>query len=312
MSEPWGEALPDAVWLQRLDKVARTLGRTEPGAGHRPVLDRTLAGQLVADLAHLLFPEQFADPKAGQGGVGVRHRLWVLGRVSWSLMHLLHELTVHECPPDRPCPELPVAMARTGQFIDQLPQVRDTLLLDARAAVDGDPATDSTTEVITTYPGFFATLVYRVAHVLWELSVPLLPRALTEWAHSQTGIDIHPGAQIGPRFFIDHGTGVVIGETTSVGTGVTLYQGVTLGAISFPHDAEGRVVREAKRHPTLEDGVTVYAEATILGGRTVVGHHSEVGGNVWLTESVPPYSRVVAPHRVEHLSRTAHPLPPRG
>lgn len=301
-----------AGWLGTLDEVARALGRTHPGAGHRPVLDRTVAGQLTADFAHLLFPEQFADPHGGHGSLGVRHRLWVLGRAAWNLAHLVHDLGAHDCPHDTPCPLLPLAMDTAQQFVRDLPHLRDTLLLDAEAAVERDPATDSAAEVITTYPGFLATLVYRTAHRLWELGVPLLPRTMAEWAHSQTGIDIHPAAQIGPRFFIDHGTGVVIGETTAVGAGVTLYQGVTLGALSFPRDAAGHVVREAKRHPTLEDGVTVYAEATILGGHTVVGHHSEVGGNVWLTDTIPPYSRVVAPSHVERRRRAgaADPLPP--
>lgn len=285
-------------WIAHLDEVARALSGA-PGTGHRPVLDRSVAGDLIADMAHLLFPEQFADRLGGHGSLGARHRLWVVGRAGWTLARLAHDLTAHACPADAPCPQLPRAVETTQQFLGDLPALRDTLRQDAEAAVHRDPATDSLAEVITTYPGFLATLVYRAAHRLWELGVPLLPRTLSEWAHSETGIDIHPAAVIGPRFFIDHGTGVVIGETTTVGAGVTVYQGVTLGALSFPRDADGHVVREPKRHPTLEDHVTVYAEATILGGHTVIGHHSEVGGNVWLTDSVPPYSRVVSSPRVD-------------
>ncbi len=309
---PRRESAALASWLGTLDEAARALGRTNPGAGVRPVLDRTVAGQLVADFAHVLFPEQFADPHGGHGSLAARHRLWVLGRAAWQLAHLVHDLGAHECPANAPCPRLPTAVDTAQHLVQDLPRIRDLLLLDAEAAVHRDPATDSVAEVITTYPGFLATLVYRTAHRLWELGVPLLPRTMAEWAHSQTGIDIHPAAQIGPRFFIDHGTGVVIGETTTVGAGVTLYQGVTLGAVSFPRDEAGHVVREAKRHPTLEDGVTVYAEATILGGATVVGHHSEVGGNVWLTDSVPPYSLVVAPAHVEQRRRSGplESLPP--
>ncbi len=309
---PRRESAALASWLGTLDEAARALGRTNPGAGLRPMLDRTVAGQLVADFAHVLFPEHFADPHGGHGSLAARHRLWVLGRAAWQLAHLVHDLGAHECPANAPCPRLPTAVDTAQHLVKDLPRIRDLLLLDAEAAVHRDPATDSVAEVITTYPGFLATLVYRTAHRLWELGVPLLPRTMAEWAHSQTGIDIHPAAQIGPRFFIDHGTGVVIGETTTVGAGVTLYQGVTLGAVSFPRDEAGHVVREAKRHPTLEDGVTVYAEATILGGATVVGRHSEVGGNVWLTDSVPPYSLVVAPAHVEQRRRSGplESLPP--
>ena len=152
----------------------------------------------------------------------------------------------------------------------------------------GDPAAASTDEVIFCYPGLDAIFIHRVAHELWKLQVPLLPRIMSEYAHNETGIDIHPGAQIGERFFIDHGTGVVIGETTTIGNNVKLYQGVTLGALSFPRDASGNIIRGMKRHPTLEDEVVVYANATILGGDTVVGKAAVIGSNVWITQSVPP------------------------
>ena len=178
-------------------------------------------------------------------------------------------------------------------FLRTLPRLRELLAEDVQAAFDGDPAAKSHDEVIFSYPATVAITTYRLAHELLELEVPLLPRMMTEYAHSVTGIDIHPGARIGRRFFIDHGTGVVIGETTVIGDDCKLYQGVTLGALSFPKDERGKLIRGRKRHPTLEDRVTVYAGATILGGQTVIGHDSVIGGNVWLTDSVPPHTRVL-------------------
>lgn len=186
-----------------------------------------------------------------------------------------------------------LGQAKTLLFLEQLPTIRELLATDVQAAYDGDPACKSPAEVIFCYPGLEAITVYRLAHLLYELSIPFIPRMMSEWAHSRTGIDIHPGATIGPYFFIDHGTGVVIGETSHIGSHVKLYQGVTLGALSFPTDEDGNLVRGQKRHPTLEDGVVVYANATILGGRTVVGHHSVIGSSVWLTRTVAPHTTVV-------------------
>lgn len=177
-------------------------------------------------------------------------------------------------------------------FLAKLPELRSLLIDDVQAAYDGDPAASNLDEVILAYPGLLAVAVYRMAHELHGLGVPLLPRMMTEWAHSRTGADIHPGAQIGHSFFIDHATGVVIGETSEIGRGVKLYQGVTLGAISHPRDEQGRVIRNTKRHPTVEDGATLYAHATVLGGATTVGSESIIGGSVFLTKSVPPRSRV--------------------
>lgn len=179
-------------------------------------------------------------------------------------------------------------------FLETLPEIRRRLLTDAQAALDGDPAANSLDEVILAYPGFLAVTVYRIAHQLLQFGQPLLARILSEWAHSQTGADIHPAAQIGESFFIDHATGVVIGATTVIGLRVRLYQGVTLGALSLPRDAAtGKVVGAAKRHPTLEDEVTVYANAVILGGDTIIGAGSVIGGAVFLTRSVPPGHRVI-------------------
>ncbi len=180
----------------------------------------------------------------------------------------------------------------TDRFLHRVPDVRAILAEDVQAAFDGDPAARNTDETVFCYPGVLAVFTYRIAHELADLGVPLIPRILTEWAHSETGIDIHPGATIGRAFFVDHGTGVVIGETTIIGDRVKLYQGVTLGALSFPKDERGRLIRGHKRHPTIEDDVIIYAGATVLGGNTVVGRGSVVGGGVFVTQSVPPGHQV--------------------
>jgi serine O-acetyltransferase len=177
-------------------------------------------------------------------------------------------------------------------FLRRLPQIRGLLIRDVQAAFDGDPAALNLDEIILAYPGVLAVSVYRIAHALYDLGVPMMARIMTEWAHSKTGCDIHPGATIGAAFFIDHATGVVIGETTHIGDGVKIYQGVTLGALSLPRDASGHLIRGKKRHPTVESGSTLYANATVLGGQTVVGADSVIGGSVFLTRSVPPRSRV--------------------
>jgi serine O-acetyltransferase len=197
----------------------------------------------------------------------------------------------------------------TRAFLARLSEIRRQLSLDVQAAYDGDPAAHHTDEVIFCYPGLRALAVHRLAHELYRLDVPLLPRIMSEHAHSLTGIDIHPGASIGRSFFIDHGTGVVIGETTVIGDHCKIYQGVTLGAKSFPKDERGRLKRGIKRHPTLEDHVTVYAGATILGGDTVIGAGSVVNGGVFLTQSVPPGSVIGGP-KVETKVRNNPDSPP--
>ena len=189
------------------------------------------------------------------------------------------------------CPDRD-AKAIVDEFVAALPEVRRLVETDVDAAYDGDPAATSRMEVVMAYPGLYAVTVHRLAHVLYKLKVPILPRVMSELAHSKTGIDIHPGATIGERFFIDHGTGVVIGEPTVIGRNVRLYQGVTLGGLSFAKDDNGALVKGLKRHPNIEDNVVIYANATILGGDTTIGHDSEIGGSVWLIESVPPNSRV--------------------
>ncbi|AER40640.1 MAG: serine O-acetyltransferase [Flavobacteriales bacterium] len=172
-------------------------------------------------------------------------------------------------------------------FFDKIPNIYQTLIMDANAILDFDPAATVIEEIFLSYPGFFATALYRIAHQLWVLKIPILPRLITEYAHSKTGVDIHASAEIGKYFAIDHGTGIVIGSSTKIGNRVKIYQGVTLGAIYVD-----KKLRDQKRHPTIEDQVTIYAGATILGGDTVVGHDSILGGNVWITHSIPPFSIV--------------------
>ena len=184
------------------------------------------------------------------------------------------------------------AFAAVRKLVQDLPEIHHMLMADLQAAYEGDPAAQSVAEVVISYPFVEAIATHRIAHSLYSSAVPFLHRMMSERAHSNTGIDIHPGARIGEGFFIDHGTGVVIGETTVIGNRVKLYQGVTLGALSFPSDENGQPIKGVKRHPNIEDNVTIYAQATILGGETTVGHHSIIGGNVWLTKSVPPYSKI--------------------
>jgi serine O-acetyltransferase len=179
-------------------------------------------------------------------------------------------------------------------FFNAIPDIYNMLLEDAQAIHDGDPAAKSRDQVIRTYPGFLAIACYRIGHRFCQIGVPFLPRILTEFAHSKTGIDIHPKAHIGRRFCIDHGTGIVIGETTEIGNDVKIYQGVTLGALSVKKE-----MAKMKRHPTIEDNVIIYAGATILGGDTIIGANSIIGGNVWLTESIPPNSRVYHKSQIE-------------
>ena len=182
-------------------------------------------------------------------------------------------------------------------FLQCIPRLRELVKEDVVAAYDGDPAARTNDEIITSYPGIKAVTIYRIARVLYDLNVPIIPRMMTEYAHGITGIDIHPGAQIGRSFFIDHGTGVVIGETCQIGDHVQIYQGVTLGALRFFKDDKGELIRGQKRHPTIKDNVTIYSGATILGGKTVVGSGSMVGGNVWLVSSIPDNTSVVIePH----------------
>lgn len=261
---------------------------------HLPLPSYREIVEILKDLREILYP-----------GYGRRQNLH-LGNVGYHVGDLidgLHDrLTTqiaralqHDCaqPRDLDTDFEADAQLKAIQFLESLPTIRSTLADDARAAFDGDPAARNLDEILFCYPGVAAVTVFRIAHELYSLGVPLIPRMMTEYAHAKTGIDIHPGATIGARFFIDHGTGVVIGETTEIGIGVKVYQGVTLGALSFPRDeATGELVRGTKRHPTIEDGVVIYANATILGGRTVIGRDSVIGSSAWITRSVAPHTVV--------------------
>lgn len=237
--------------------------------------------ELIEGLRSALFPGIYETVPVGSGAIDV----FISARlrdVGITLRALLDAALGIDTDPDQ----------IVAQFLEALPEVRELLTLDIQAAYDGDPAARYHEEILLSYPGFEAVMIYRLAHVLYTLHVPVVPRIMTEYAHQRTGIDIHPGAAIGRRFFIDHGTGVVIGETCVIGDNVKMYQGVTLGARSFDLDEHGNPVKGIKRHPDIEDDVIIYSGATILGGDTRIGRGSVIGGNVWLTHSVPPYSKV--------------------
>jgi serine O-acetyltransferase len=252
---------------------------------------------ILMEIRGLLFPCHFPSPIDQSNPVTL---LEVLGSIQWKLARLIHDSIAHSCPtpcvedPSCICGTLKHSLEQSHELMAELPAIRKTLLSDIQAAYVGDPAATGIDEIILSYTSVFAIMVYRIAHELHKMQVPIIPRIMTEYAHSRTGIDIHPGAQIGKSFFIDHGTGVVIGSTCVIGEHVKLYQGVTLGALSFHTDDTGQLIRNTKRHPTIEDRVTIYAGATVLGGTTVIGKDSIIGGNVWLTESVPPNSKVIS------------------
>ncbi len=251
---------------------------------------REVIWSVVEDLLRLLFPGFLEPPGPAPEEVGV-HTLMRVCAVDERLRGEIEKglRTRQQCEPEE-CRRR--AAAVTLELLATIPAIRELLAADIEAAYDGDPAAQSREEIILAYPGLQAIAVHRLAHVLWNAGIPIVPRVMSEYAHSRTGIDIHPGATIGKRFFIDHGTGVVIGETCVIGDNVKIYQGVTLGARSFPMDERGRAIKGAKRHPDIESGVTVYSGATILGP-VVIGHDSIIGGNVWLTQSVPPDTRIV-------------------
>jgi serine O-acetyltransferase len=277
--------------------VMDTYGKLTPKLQHlgpTPLPDRNSVIRIVDDLIEVLYPGYFGT-KGLQPETFADHVLELLTGVEGLLAEEIYRSVRPQCESTASACDhcRRIAADQTLDLLGQLPELRSRLADDVQAGYDGDPAAQGTDEVIFAYPAIYAISVFRIAHVLSRNGVPLLPRIMTEYAHSRTGIDIHPGADIGKGFFIDHGTGVVIGETTEIGNNVKLYQGVTLGALSFPKDSEGNVVRGKKRHPTIEDDVVVYSGATILGGDTRIGKGSVIGGNVWLTRSVPPYSKVL-------------------
>ncbi len=259
--------------------------------GEQPLPQKREVIAILRGLQEVIYPGYFGDQSL--------YREYLHGHLGDQLFALSRRLEAEVCRAlaagcGRPGADRPAVQAGevVAAFFERLPEVMDLIAADVEAAFEGDPAATCLEEVVLAYPGVKAVFTYRIAHLLHGLGVPLVPRIMTEFAHNETGVDIHPGATIGREFFIDHGTGVVVGETTVIGDRVKLYQGVTLGALSFPRDQRGQLVRGTKRHPTLEDDVVVYAGATILGGDTVVGRGSVIGGNVWLTTSVPPGSKV--------------------
>lgn len=266
---------------------------TTRNIGEAPLPNREAIIKILEELREVLFPGYYGDSDLCWENV----KYFIGSKVDKLFVSLRTEISRsfrHECKETgHICIDcIDRAEKNCLEFFSKIPMIRDYLVDDVQAAYDGDPAAKSLDEIIFSYPGIFAIMTYRIAHELHIQGVPLIPRIMTEYAHSVTGIDIHPGAKIGRSFFIDHGTGVVIGETCQIGDRVKIYQGVTLGALSFPKDERGLLIRGKKRHPTIEDDVTIYAGATILGGDTVIGKGCVIGGNVWITESVPPGTKV--------------------
>jgi serine O-acetyltransferase len=283
----------------QLNEATAALLDSYTGAGvkihhldRRPLPAHAEVISVLAALYELLFPGY----AGAQGLTGTALRLHVESRMAWLYETLTEQISRainHGKKIEDACDVTEQGAADcAAAFLTRLPALRATLATDVQAAYDGDPAAGCFDEIIFSYPGLYAITTYRLAHELHALRVPLIPRIMTEHAHHRTGIDIHPGTRVGARFFIDHGTGVVVGGTAQIGTNVKLYQGVTLGAFSFDKDSSGELVRNTKRHPTIEDDVVIYAGATILGGDTVIGRGSVIGGNVWLTHSVPPGTHV--------------------
>lgn len=281
---------------ERLPELTTRIVATYSGAGkvhhlgHSSLPSPEAIVQLIEDLKEVLFPGYGRRQNLHLGNVAY-HIGDIIDGLHDSLTEQIARALRNDCSAfERGEDFEAIGQQKAVQFLERLPELRNVLADDVQAAYDGDPAARSADEIIFCYPGVEAVTTFRLAHELHIIGVPLIPRMMTEYAHDKTGVDIHPGATIGRSFFIDHATGVVIGETTNIGDSVKLYQGVTLGALSFPKDAEGNLLRGRKRHPTLEDHVVVYANATILGGTTVVGHHAVVGSNVWLMESVAPFT----------------------
>lgn len=282
------DALADGRYCPAMDPDSRRAQRAAPLPGQRNVI------AVLETLIAVLYPGCHGhEPPPGR--TIAEHVRDQLAGVSVTLSDQCRRAFAYQCEFDRcrDCGDCrKKAREAVGALLESVPDIAAMLREDILAAYEGDPAARSTMEVVMSYPGIYAISVYRLAHRLHVLGVPLIPRVMGEHAHSRTGIDIHPGADIGPGFFIDHGTGVVIGETCRIGRRVKLYQGVTLGAISFAKDAQGLPIKGIKRHPNVEDHVVIYAGATILGGDTTIGHNSVIGGNVWLTHSIPPFSTV--------------------
>jgi len=273
------------------DELEKTVGNGF-SAGDEEGLDlsgRNIIYEVLNDILAVLFPGFYSKDKVPRKEMNF-YLGDMLRHISLRLDRVITEILKYHCKKKDNCDDCTCeqkAHQALMTLVESLPSIRATLMEDIKAAYDGDPAASCLEEIILSYPCIEAIATHRVAHLLYKLEVPFVPRIMSEHAHSRTGIDIHPGATIAPRFFIDHGTGTVIGETTSIGRNVRLYQGVTLGAVS-PFDKQGNPKRGVKRHPTIEDEVIIYANATILGGETVIGKGAIIGGNTWITHSVPP------------------------
>ncbi|MFN6103407.1 MAG: serine O-acetyltransferase [Planctomycetaceae bacterium] len=290
------EDLPDLT--RRILETYQTIGKINH-LGHCPLPSLNSVIEIVDDLKEVLFPGYRRRQNLHSGNVAFHVGNLVdalhdslTQQIARALRHDFDLRNETECGAGNDVDFEALGQAKAVQFLSRLPKIRGLLASAVQAAYDGDPAATSLDEIIFCYPGVEAITVQRLAHELYNLQVPIIPRMMTEWAHGRTGIDIHPGARIGPYFFIDHGTGVVIGETCDIASHVTIYQGVTLGALSFPRDENGNIIRGKKRHPTIEDHVVIYANATVLGGDTVVGAGSVIGASVSLMKSVPPKTMV--------------------
>jgi serine O-acetyltransferase len=253
--------------------------------------------EILEDLLTVIFPGYMGNREIAQSSTqyflgSTLHAVYtrLVEEVDKSLKYVCR--IIEKCPEDV-CRRR--AQVVVKELLEMIPEIRVHLRGDLQAAYDGDPAAKSIDDVVLSYPCVLAIATYRIAHELYMLGVPLVPRIMSEHAHSKTGIDIHPGAKIGKNFFIDHGTGVVIGETTEIGDDVKIYQGVTLGAMSFPKDEKGRIIKGKKRHPTVGNKVIIYSGATILGGDTIIGDGATIGGNAWITSSIPPGMQVITP-----------------
>lgn len=287
---------------QLIEEIVGTYSSTDRinHLGHCPLPRYDVVVQILEDIKDILYPgfRRREGLHAGNVTYHVGNLIDSLhDRLTTQITRaLIHEHRVTESEADA-CSQADDFESR-GQMIaiallERIPALRSALAKDVDAAYAGDPSVTNRDEIVFCFPGLEAVTIYRIAHELFQMRVPFIPRMMSEWSHKQTGIDIHPGAKIGEHFFIDHGTGVVIGETCEIGDHVKIYQGVTLGALSFATDENGELIRGAKRHPTIEDHVVIYANATILGGRTVIGHHSVIGSSVWVTSSIQPHTTVV-------------------
>lgn len=260
-----------------------------PKKNDKVLPDEKTIENIIHKTRRLVFPGYFGDESLAEMTSGVFEDGLLIDIYS-SLKKQIKLALIYRCKCEKDCDAENLAAEYAKEFVKALPEIQKTIFKDVEAGFNGDPAANSRGEIIVSYPGLFAIFVYRIAHILYTLDIPMIPRMMTEYAHGKTGIDINPGATIGEYFFIDHGTGVVIGETTTIGKNVKIYQGVTLGALST---RKGQALSGVKRHPTIEDDVTIYSGSSILGGETVVGKGAIIGGNAFITSSIAPNTKVI-------------------